>query len=218
MRMSGRCWDALEEDLTLLNLHEERGLTPEAIAQHTGRSQSWVRSRLRLVSEVPEEGRTAVMQRRLSPWVAVRVIAPLAQTNPAHAIQVIEATAKHRLSSRKWRDWFEAYRSANQVVRQRLVDQPRLWIEVKRERALARESRELAEGPEGKWRTTCRRLTSGLRGLRQQLPSLCRGLDPMCQDSCRLAWARSLSLRRKAGFRTEKGRTSTNVTLIYQNE
>ncbi|QTD50703.1 ParB N-terminal domain-containing protein [Sulfidibacter corallicola] len=176
-RMGGRCWDALEEGLTLRYLHEERGMTAEAIAQQSGRSQSWVRSRLRLVSEVPEEGRTAVMQGRLSPWVAVRVMAPLARAHPAHARQVIEATAKHGLSSREWRDWFDAYQGANQVVRQRLVDQPRLWIEAKREHALARKSRELAEGPEGKWRTTCRRLTSGLRSLRQQLPILCQGLD-----------------------------------------
>ncbi|CAM2064855.1 hypothetical protein SCOR_05740 [Sulfidibacter corallicola] len=60
----------------------------------------------------------AVMQGRLSFWAAVRVMAPLARANREHARQVIEATARHGLSSREWRNWFEAYQGANQVVRQ----------------------------------------------------------------------------------------------------
>ena len=189
-RMGGRHWDAFEEGLLLRHLREDQEQSVANIASQTGRSQSWVRSRLQLVADVPEEGRLAIMQGRLNPWVAVRVIVPLSRANPAHARRVIETMAENGLSSREWDEWFAIYKEANQLVRERLVEQPRLLIEAKREQDLARDSQKLAEGPEGKWNQACRRVANGMRELRRLLPAATQGLNDAGRAALKSDFAR----------------------------
>lgn len=60
VRQRGRAWEALEEAEHLVWLRDS-GLSEAEIVQCTGRGRSWVRGRLRLVEELPAEGRAAVM-------------------------------------------------------------------------------------------------------------------------------------------------------------
>ena len=82
-------------------------------------------------------------------WAANRVVVPLARANAAHADSLLAALAASPLSTRELQCWFAHYRRAPQTVRERMVSDPRLFLDALRANDEQRAGKILRDGPEG---------------------------------------------------------------------
>jgi hypothetical protein len=97
----------------------------------------------------------------------------LARANAEHAEQLLQSVRGSPLSTRELNSWFEHYRGANQVTRERLITHPRLFVQALRESGEARALERLRAGPEGECVADCRSVQVLLVRLRKRLPRLC---------------------------------------------
>ena len=171
-RAEGRPFAAIEEALLIRELVQGLGLSQHELARRCGRDVSWVSRRLALLSALPEMALTAVRQGWLSSWGAGRVVAPLARANTNHADRLLAALRRAPRSTRELRCWFEYYQRASRVVRERMVDQPGLFLEALRENGATRDARRLRDGPEGECLADLRIIEAVIARLRRRLRSL----------------------------------------------
>ncbi|OGA37738.1 MAG: hypothetical protein A3G26_09695 [Betaproteobacteria bacterium RIFCSPLOWO2_12_FULL_65_110] len=172
-RTQARAFAAIEEALLIRELTEGLGLTQNELARRCGRDVSWVCRRLQLISGLPQNVLSAVREGTLSSWVAARVVAPLARANAEHAERLLENLRAAPLSSRELKCWFEHYRGASQVTRERLITYPRLFLQALRESGEARALERLRAGPEGECVADARSIQVLLARLRRRLPRVC---------------------------------------------
>jgi ParB/RepB/Spo0J family partition protein len=144
-----RGWEAIEEAALLHELSGRYSL--RELAQRIGRDVSWVSRRLNLFKALPEELLEAVRTGALSVWAATRILAPLARANSAHARILLGALEKTPLSTRELERLFAQYQRAPKAQRERLMENPGLFVHALDSREQAAEDRRLAEGPEGAW-------------------------------------------------------------------
>ena len=176
----GRAWAPIEEALLLRELAGDAGLSQHELARRTGRDVSWVNRRLKLLSALSEELLEAVCQGRLSSWAAVRIFAPLARANTAHARALLEAMGTQPLSTRELKRWYEHYLGANRTTRERLVEHPHLFIQALDNEREGRDAERVRNGPEGEWSGELARIAKRLERLHAAIPVLCAdtALDP----------------------------------------
>jgi hypothetical protein len=180
-RSQGRALVPIEEALLLRELVQGRGLSQHEVASRCGRDVSWVNRRLQLVSGLPDALFGAVRQGTLSTWAATRVMAPLARANSQHAQQLLVGLQREGLSTRELRQWFEHYQRSPRVVRERLVQSPRLFIEAAHAADEQRADAQLCAGPEGHCARALRQCLALIERLRPQLSALAAagGLNPI---------------------------------------
>jgi hypothetical protein len=190
-----RGWEAIEEAALLHELSGRYSL--RELAQRIGRDVSWVSRRLNLFKALPEELLEAVRTGALSVWAATRILAPLARANSAHARTLLGALEKTPLSTRELERLFAQYQRAPRAQRERLVENPGLFVHALDSREQAAEDRRLAEGPEGAW---CKDLVVSekiLRRLTALVPTLFfPQQEPRDRDRLQQPYART-----KAQFR-----------------
>jgi ParB family transcriptional regulator, chromosome partitioning protein len=177
-RGQNRRFAVLEEALLLRQLTQGQGLSQHEVARRCGRDHSWVTRRLQLLSALPDAALAAVRNGQLSSWAAIRVIAPLARATSVHADQLVSALSSAPLSTRQLRQWFEHYQEASHAVRQRMVNDPKLFIRAAQESAEQRASRDLRDGPEGACVDDLQRINVLIRNISRRLPKLC----PLSED------------------------------------
>jgi ParB-like chromosome segregation protein Spo0J len=168
-----RGWDAIEEALMVRELVSVLGLSQHEVAQRIGRDASWVNRRLRLLDSLSEELLEAVCQGVLSSWAASRILAPLARANTAHAHALLGSLRTQALSTRELNAWYRHYSQANRATRERLVDNPALFVHTLRAREEAASLERLREGPEGQCLADLQCLEAILKRLRKRLASVC---------------------------------------------
>lgn len=171
-RTQARAFAAIEEALLIRELTDGLGLTQNELARRCGRDVSWVCRRLQLLSGLPENVLCAVREGALSSWVATRVVAPLARANAEHAERLLQNLRAAPLSSRELNCWFEHYRGANHLTRERLITYPRLFLQALRESGEARALERLRAGPEGECVADARASRMLVARLRRRLPRL----------------------------------------------
>jgi ParB family transcriptional regulator, chromosome partitioning protein len=169
---SRRPFAALEEALLLQELVQGQGLSEREVARRSGRDVSWVSRRLELICGLPDSILAAVRQGRLAIWAATRVLAPLARANSAQATQLLAALTATPLSTRELHTWFQHYQTSPKAVRERMVAQPRLFIQSLRAQQEQQADSRLAQGPEGQCAADVRQLLALIKRLRQRLPTL----------------------------------------------
>ena len=167
-----RPFEPLEQALLLRELASESGLSQHALARALGRDVSWVSRRLALLSALSEPLLAAVCAGQLSTWAAVRVLAPLARANPAHAEALLAALRDAPLSTRELGRWLAHYQGASAPIRARLVAAPALFARADQARADEHQAQALARGPEGQWEADCARAERLLVDLRARLAGL----------------------------------------------
>jgi ParB family transcriptional regulator, chromosome partitioning protein len=148
-RAQDRSFASLEEALLLRELMQGQGLSQHDLARRCGRDVSWVSRRLQLLSGLPDAALAAVRTGKLSAWAANRVVVPLARANAAHADRLLAALAASPLSTRELQCWFAHYQQAAQTVRERMVGDPRLFLDALRANDERRAGEILRDGPEG---------------------------------------------------------------------
>ncbi|MEJ2326140.1 MAG: ParB N-terminal domain-containing protein [Chromatiaceae bacterium] len=148
-RAPDRAWEAIEEAALIEELARRHSL--QAIAAQLGRDVSWVSRRLSLIKALPEDLLDQVRAGRISLWAASRILVPLARANPEHARTLLEKLAQEPLSTRELKRLYERYEQAPRAQRQRLVENPGLFLRAVQSREEETAEKRLAAGPEGAW-------------------------------------------------------------------
>ena len=171
-RAQDRSFASIEEALLLRELTQGQGLSQHDLARRCGRDVSWVSRRLQLLSGLPDAALAAVRTGKLSAWAASRVVVPLARANAAHADSLLAALAASPLSTRELQCWFAHYQQAAQTVRERMVGDPRLFLDALRANDERRAGERLRDGPEGECVVDLRCLEAVLARLTDRVAAL----------------------------------------------
>ena len=152
LKSGERKWDIFEEAGLIQELHRRHGLCQREIARLLGKDQSWVSRRLTLLESLPEPVIGSIKRGDISSWAASRVLTPMARANPEHAKRLADSLMEHPFSTRQLFVFFKHYQRSNRKVRENMIDEPLLFVKATEAGKDLREDRQLARGPEGKWR------------------------------------------------------------------
>ena len=124
---------ALEEGWLLAELEQRFGYGLEELARQFDRSVSWVSRRLALVELLPDSVQHQVRTGELSAQVAMKYLVPVARGSLEDCQHMAAAFMRHKLTSRQAGQLYAAWRQAPPQIRQRLLEQPQLFLKVQRE-------------------------------------------------------------------------------------
>ncbi len=161
-------WDVFEQAAIIRELVFGHRLSQVRVAQLLGKDPSWVSRRLGLLESLPEEVLKKVRAGRLSSWAASRVLAPLARANADHATSLCRWVSREHVSTRELAQFFDHYKCAATLTRERMAAEPALFIKAMGERKKDREAALLRAGIEGKWLSNLSGLMTTLRRLNRQ--------------------------------------------------
>ncbi len=162
--------EAIEEAALLQELATRYSL--REIAQRIGRDVSWVSRRLSLFKALPEDLLQGVRQGKISLWAATRILAPLARANAGHARTLLAGLEKQPLCTRELKRIYDHYRQSNRNQRERLVENPALFLAALQSQEESTDTKRLAEGPEGLWFKDLAVTGKILKRLLRQVPTL----------------------------------------------
>lgn len=120
---------ALEEGWLVTTLLE-CGKSQSEVAIALAKSTAWVSRRLALVRTLPEVAQEAVRAGRIGASAAEKFLVPLSRGNAAHCAKLVEGLRTVRPTLRQLLCLYTAWKAANEEVRQRIVDQPLLYLKV----------------------------------------------------------------------------------------
>jgi len=199
-----RPFQPIEEAWLLAGLVDE-GLSQQAIATALGKDKSWVSRRLALVSALPESFQDAVRSGEITSWAANRVLLPLARANEADAEALLAAIRQEPLSTRALSTWFEHYQQANGVQRERMLEQPHLFLKALNEEQAKSKDKRLDDGPEGQWLADVQALQRLIKRLAKQLPKVFEPTPtPLCMQQLRVAFDQAARAFEKLRQRLEQ--------------
>lgn len=124
---------ALEEGWLLAELEDRFGYSLDELARRFDRSVSWVSRRLALVELLPDPVQQKVRSGKITPHVAMKFLVPVARANIEHCERMAEAFAGHKFSSREAGELYSAWRDTSPQMRNRILDDPALFLKARRE-------------------------------------------------------------------------------------
>jgi ParB family transcriptional regulator, chromosome partitioning protein len=124
---------ALEEGWLLAELEQRFGYGLEELARVFDRSLSWVSRRLALVELLPDSVQEQVRAGQIPAQVAMKCLVPVARVSLDQCQQMAVAFAQYKFSSRQASQLYAAWRDASPDIRQRLLEQPQLFLKLQRE-------------------------------------------------------------------------------------
>lgn len=162
-----RRWDVVEQAALIRELIGQCKMSQVQVARRLGRTPSWVARRLGLLEALPQEVLNHVRSGRLSSWAASRVLAPLARANAGHAAALGRRLSREHVSTRDLADFFDHYKSASAITRERMVADPALFMKALHTQSEEKEATCLRAGPEGKWLSDLSGVVATLRKLKR---------------------------------------------------
>jgi len=121
---------ALEQGWLLQTLHQDHGLTLDALARRFDRSVSWVSRRLGLVRALPASVQHRVQDGQLVAHGAMKYLVPLARANAADCVRLVEAIGPHRLTTRQIGRLYQVYVTGPDSSRDLVLTDPLLVLRV----------------------------------------------------------------------------------------
>jgi ParB/RepB/Spo0J family partition protein len=121
---------ALEQGWLLSEFHQRFAYSLDEIARRFDRSASWVSRRLALVEILPESVQQKVRGGEISAQVAMKVLVPMARSSLEDCQRMADALARHRIPSRQAGQLYTAWRNSRTSVRQRILENPLLFLKV----------------------------------------------------------------------------------------
>ena len=109
------------------------GWSPEELARRFDRSVSWVSRRLSLTRALPPEVQERVRRGEIPAQAAMKSLVPMARTDRQACEQLSRAIAEKHLTSREIARLYAAWRQASPAVRQRLLEDPCLFLRSREE-------------------------------------------------------------------------------------
>lgn len=125
---AARRGSVLEEAWLLRELVEGHGKTQPWLATQLGRTVSWVSRRLALVRLLPPSVHEAVRLGRIAAHAAMKSLVPLARANSKDCVRLIERLGNEPVSVRQLECLYRAWRGADEQGRERIIEQPRLYL------------------------------------------------------------------------------------------
>lgn len=120
---------ALEEGWLVTTLLD-CGKSQVEVAIALAKSTAWVSRRLALARTLPEVAQNAVRTARIGASSAEKFLVPLSRGNAAHCVKLVEGLRTVRPTQRQLLCLYTAWKGANDEVRQRIVEQPLLYLKV----------------------------------------------------------------------------------------
>ena len=119
---------ALEAGWLLAELEQRFGYGREELARRFDRSVSWVSRRLALVELLPATVQQQVRCGDIAAQVAMKYLVPVARCSVEQCQQMAAALARYRFTSRQAEQLYVAWRGAAPKLRQRILEQPQLFL------------------------------------------------------------------------------------------
>lgn len=123
----------IEQGWLLAELHRSFSLSFEELARRFDRSVSWVSRRLALVEQLPETVQENVRQGKIPAHAAMKYLVPMARINRSDCQQLADAIARHGFTTQEVGQLYEGWRSGTPSMRQRLLEDPKLFVRARRE-------------------------------------------------------------------------------------
>ncbi len=124
---------ALEQGWLLRELQSSFGIEQAELARRFDRSASWISRRLALVQELPSSVQDEVRRGRIGAHAAMKHLVPMARANKEHCEGLAKTMAPLGLSTREIGELYESWRSSGSSVRERLINEPQLFLKTRRE-------------------------------------------------------------------------------------
>ena len=124
---------ALEQGWLLQEMEQRFGYGVEELARRFDRSASWVSRRLALVELVPESVQQQVREGKIGAHVAMKFLAPVARVSPEDAQRMAAALVQSGCDTRQAGQLYAARREGSPAMRQRILDQPELFLKAQRQ-------------------------------------------------------------------------------------
>ena len=124
---------ALEEGWLLAELEQRFGYGLDELARRFDHSTSWVSRRLALVELLPESVQRQVRSGAITAHVAMKFLVPVARASLEDCQLMGEKFAAHRFTSREAGQLYAAWRNASPAIRQRILDEPQLFLKAQRQ-------------------------------------------------------------------------------------
>jgi ParB-like chromosome segregation protein Spo0J len=126
---------ALEQGWRLADLQQRFSYDLDQLAQRFDRSVSWVASRLALVELLPQSVQQQVRSGEISAQVATKYLLPVARCSLEACRQMATAFARCKFTTRQAGQLYAAWRQASPQIRQRILEQPQLFLKTQSEAA-----------------------------------------------------------------------------------
>jgi len=123
---------ALEQGWLLAELEHRFGYSLDDLARQFDRSISWVSRRLALVELLPDAVQQEIRKGEIAPNVAMKFLIPVARANIEDCKRMAGAFARYKFSSREAGELYAAWRDASGQMRNRILEQPALFLKARR--------------------------------------------------------------------------------------
>lgn len=127
----------LEQAWLVAELARRFDLDQEELARRFDRTRSWVSRRLALVRELPESVHEEIRRGRIVPHAAAKYLVPMARSSREDCERLARAIAGEDLSSRDIGELYAGWRDGSVTTRERLIENPALFLRVRRSAELA---------------------------------------------------------------------------------
>lgn len=146
-----RSGSALEQAWLILEMQTEFDSSLGEISKALGKDKSWVKRRVDLIKSLPGDVLDMVRTGHITPWVASRVLAPLARANPEHAAKLTKHLSHNSFSTRELNDFYKAYQGSTKAVRENMIQNPDLFIKASQHKKDKERARKSLQAPEEAW-------------------------------------------------------------------
>jgi len=126
---------ALEEGWLLADLQQRFGYSLQELANRFDRSVSWVSRRLALVEVLPQSVQQQVRSGEISTQVATKFLLPVAGSSLEECRKMAAAMVRCQCTTRQAGQLYAAWRMASPQIRQRIFDQPQLFLKTQSQAA-----------------------------------------------------------------------------------
>jgi hypothetical protein len=167
-----RQWEAVEQAWIIREIKKRFDAPLREIARGIGHDTSWVSRRLALIDGLPEELLTSVLGGHVSAWAACRILVPLARANKGHAERLSEHLVNSPLSTRDLTEFFKHYQRSPRQMRERMIEDPCLFMKACQQTRQRKTSYALEQGPEGAWIEDLNIVKNVLNRVLKQLPTV----------------------------------------------
>lgn len=128
----GQADTALEQGWLLAELEHRYGYGLDQLARRFDRSVSWVSRRLALVELLPESIQQQVREGKVTAHLAMKYLVPVARASLEDCLRMAAAFARNHWNTRQAGQLYAAWRGGSPKMRERILEQPELFLKAHR--------------------------------------------------------------------------------------
>ncbi len=175
---------AIEDGWLVRELVERHALSQNDVARRLQRSKGWISERLALVQVLPDEVQEAVRKGQVAARGAMRCLVPMARRKEEHCRRLIAGLNGESISVSDLERLYKAWLEADDELRERIVDNPLLYLKVE-----AVPVKVIEPTPLQDLATNLESISGSCRRVRKRLrEGVFAGANPSDRTTVRLSW------------------------------